>query len=129
MIKEITFNELTDYFKSLFDLKESSNQYIKYIGYFKDELIGFVSYSIIYDRAEIEYIAVYEQYRNKKIGSSLLEYVIEACKDCINITLEVNKNNIEAINLYKKYDFNIEAIRKNYYKDNDGYLMIKKLGD
>lgn len=129
MIKEITFNDLTDYFKLLFNLKESLNPYTKYIGYFEEELIGFANYSIIYDRVEIEYIAVKEQYRNKKIGSKLLEYIIESCKNCINITLEVNVNNIAAINLYKKCGFNIETIRKKYYQNDDGYLMMKKLGD
>ena len=43
-----------------------------------------------------------------------------------SITLEVNKNNIPALNLYKKFDFNEVAIRKNYYNGVDGILMERK---
>ena len=40
-----------------------------------------------------------------------------------SITLEVNKNNIPALNLYKKFEFKEVAIRKGYYQGIDGILM------
>ena len=43
-----------------------------------------------------------------------------------SITLEVNKNNIPALNLYKKFNFNEVAIRKGYYNGIDGILMERK---
>ena len=42
---------------------------------------------------------------------------------CVNITLEVNKENTYAIKLYKKVGFKEVAIRKNYYDGVDGILM------
>ena len=45
----------------------------------------------------------------------------------INITLEVRKDNIPAINLYKKHGFFEKAIRKGYYKGTDGILMEKEM--
>ena len=37
--------------------------------------------------------------------------------------LEVRCDNINAIKLYKKYNFKIINIRKNYYENNDAYVM------
>lgn len=89
-----------------------------------DEIIGFLSYSIIYERAEINYIFVLESYRGKKVASKMLDYIIKTCKICDNITLEVRKSNNIAISLYKKYGFKEVATRENYYNDEDGILMM-----
>mgnify|MGYP004574599297 CR=1 FL=1 len=89
-----------------------------------DEIIGFLSYSIIYERAEINYIFVLESYRGKTVASKMLDYIIKTCKICDNITLEVRKSNNIAISLYKKYGFKEVATRKNYYNDEDGILMM-----
>lgn len=93
------------------------------------KIIGFISYSIIYDRAEIIDIIIDDKYRNNGYGKHLITNVIEDCinNKCTNITLEVNENNINAINFYKKMDFNIVATRKNYYGNDSAYLMEKKL--
>ena len=93
------------------------------------EIIGYLNYSIIYDKAELNYIFVDLEYRKNGIGSVLLEYLIEKCGDCQNITLEVRKDNIPAISLYKKYGFIECAIRKNYYDGIDGILMMRKRGE
>ena len=46
-----------------------------------------------------------------------------------NITLEVRESNKIAINFYKKNNFEIAAIRKNYYGSENGFLMIRKIGE
>ena len=46
-----------------------------------------------------------------------------------NLTLEVRKSNEVAISFYKKNGFNEVAVRKNYYKGEDGILMMKKIGE
>ena len=43
-----------------------------------------------------------------------------------NITLEVKKDNIPAISLYKSVGFVEKAIRKGYYQGIDGILMEKE---
>ena len=67
---------------------------------------------------------VKKEYRNNGY-SSLLFYKIINKNNYKNITLEVSKNNNVAINLYIKLGFKIVAIRKNYYKDSDAFLMLK----
>ena len=88
--------------------------------------MGFISYSIIYDRIELNHIAVLEEYRNKHIATKLMDYMFKNNLYINSYSLEVNVNNIAAINLYKKYGFKQEAIRKNYYVNEDALLMIRK---
>lgn len=131
MIREITNNDLTNEILDLFEnVINEFDPFNKLLGYYlNSKLIGFISYSIIYDRCEINFIGVLEEYRGKKIGSLLIRYTINRAKNCINITLEVNINNFTAIELYKKNGFKIASIRKMYYGNDDAYLMIKELGD
>ena len=132
MIKEITINQLSIELKKMFNIDEKSiiNPFNKIVAYFDNEIKGFIIYSIIYDRCEIEYIGVSLDSRNKKIATKLIEYMIKDIENkCKNITLEVNENNKAAIFLYNKFDFKIAAKRKFYYGNENGILMIKELGD
>lgn len=96
----------------------------------RDKLIGFITYSIIYERSEIIDVIVDNNYRNNGYGKQLILKVIEEARKnkCINITLEVSKSNSVAVNLYKSLGFEIVSDRKNYYNNSDAYLMIKYLG-
>lgn len=108
----------------------NNNVFSKYFIYVEESnIIGFVNYFDIYDRFEIANIFVEDIYRNKKIGSKMLEHLIMLGekKNIKNITLEVKKDNFAAINLYKKYYFEIVAIRKQYYQGIDGLLMERKM--
>lgn len=127
MIKEITSSSL-ELKKFLNENKISiidNDPFSKFIVYLEDtKIIGFLSYSVIYERAEINYIFVLESYRGKKIASKMLNYMISSYKICDNITLEVRKSNSIAISLYKKFGFKEVAIRENYYNNEDGILMM-----
>lgn len=127
MIKEIASSSI-ELKKFLLENKISiidNDPFSKVIVYIEDNnVIGFLSYSIIYERAEINYIYVLESYRSQKIASKMLDYMIRTCKICDNITLEVRKSNSIAISLYKKYGFKEVATRENYYNDEDGILMM-----
>lgn len=92
----------------------------------KELVIGYLSYSIMYEKAEINNIYVLENFRSKGIGTKLMEYLLEKCKICENITLEVRKNNDSAIKLYKKFGFKEVALREKYYNDIDGILMMRE---
>ena len=108
----------------------STNPYLKIITYVEnDKIIGFLLYSLIYDRIEIEQFEVITKERGKGIGDKLLKYLIEKYKDSDikNITLEVKEDNIIAINLYKKYGFKKVSTREKYYDGINGLLMEKTL--
>lgn len=109
--------------------KKNINPFLHRIEYIIDNTsVGYLEYSIMYDRMEIDNIFVLESYRHKNIASQMMEYVINIYekKDLDNITLEVRESNYIAINLYKKYGFKEVSIRKYYYGDEDGILMEKR---
>ena len=96
-----------------------NNKEIK--GYYIDnELVGIIIYKTLYDTTDLLYIVVDKIYRNKNIASTLLENLI---KESNKIILEVRCDNKNAIKLYKKYNFKIINIRKNYYDNMDAYVM------
>lgn len=90
--------------------------------YLDDKLVGFIVINKCYEVIDLLYIVVDKLYRNKSIGSKLMEYMISTF-DYERIMLEVRCDNIYAIKLYKKYNFKIINIRKNYYLNNDAYVM------
>ena len=123
MIKE--YNDI-EYLNTLSSYNITLNPFNKILVYIEDnEILGFIDYSKMYENMEINYIYVIEQYRNKGIASKLLEYIINN-NDFLNITLEVNINNINAIKLYEKYNFKTVSIRKGYYNGVDAYLMERR---
>ncbi len=86
-----------------------------------EEIIGYLYYSDIFDRAEINQIEINSIHRNCGYGTKLMDYFTKLVDK--DITLEVRENNIPAIKLYKKYGFEQVAIRKGYYSGVDGLLM------
>ena len=113
--------------------KELDNKNAKYIVAVTEnnEVVGFIGLWMVLDEGDITNVAVHPNYRKQKIGSLLMEYVINNMKnwDISSLTLEVRKSNIAAQNLYKKFNFNVSGIRKNFYSDNneDAYIMWLKL--
>lgn len=99
-----------------------TNPFGKYLFYIEDnKIIGYIYYSDIYDRAEINQIEVEVSHRNCGKASKLLKKAIELVDK--SITLEVKIDNFPAIHLYEKYGFEQKAIRKGYYNGIDGILM------
>ena len=113
--------------KYFLNFRYDSNPYERMFCYKKNnKIIGFISYSIIYERAELNYIVVDEEYRRKGIAQKLLDFVLADLKNNMveNFSLEVNVNNKNAISFYLKNGFEIKATRSNYYEDGDAYLMV-----
>ena len=109
---------------------DNPNPYARKIEYYdNDELVGFLEYSFIYDRIEIDNFFVNEERRREGIGKKLLSYLISVAisEHVVNITLEVRVSNEIARNLYKDFGFREVALRKFYYGDEDGILMEKQV--
>ncbi len=132
---EKDFQWLYQYYKSFLlssDNLPNDSPFSKIMVYeLNNKIIGFVNYSIIYDRAELDYIYVEESYRNNHIASELLHFCLNDVKSkkCVNITLEVNENNSIGIRLYEKYGFKVIAKRPRYYHGEDALLMIRELNE
>ena len=91
-----------------------------------NDIKAFLIFSVMYEKCEIIDIFVNKDYRNKKIAQNLINEIINDYT-LENITLEVSNKNIPAINLYEKLGFKKVAVRKDYYKDSDGILMLKEI--
>lgn len=114
-----------------FERELSSNRVAHYfVAIHEDRIIGFVGIWIIFQEAQITTIAVHPDFRGKKVGEKLLDFVIDYClKNHVkNIILEVRVSNTIAQNLYYKKGFKKVGLRKWYYKDGeDALVMVKKL--
>lgn len=127
---EPNFSETFDKFWSIDILKSDfENENSKYIvAKIDNEIVGFAGIKIILDEADIMNIAVRKDKRKLGIGSVLLKKLIELALDynCTSITLEVNENNLPAIRLYEKYNFEKIGLRKKYYNNTDNAIIMKK---
>jgi ribosomal-protein-alanine N-acetyltransferase len=106
------------------------NPFTKCLVYEQDKkVVGFIMYSIIYEKAEIIDIAVLDGYQRQNVGSQLLSYVLQECHNhnCENVTLEVRMNNQRAIAFYKKHGFREISTRKSYYHDGEDALVMIKM--
>lgn len=130
MLKTITKDNINDLEYDNFleeqEVKESlnNNPFGKYLIYKDKEILGYIYYSDIYERIEINNFLVKEIHRNCGIGNILLKFLTETVDK--TISLEVRIDNYNAIHLYEKYGFKKQAIRKNYYNGIDGILMVKE---
>jgi ribosomal-protein-alanine N-acetyltransferase len=92
-----------------------------------ETVAGYGGFWLIDGEAHISTIAVHPDYRGRGFGEILLAGMLArsiALKAEYSV-LEVRVSNTNAINLYRKYEFEIVGRRKNYYRDNneDAFLM------
>lgn len=142
-----TFQTIKNHFKSLFKVvyPESffsdvySKKYKSFIGLCKNtkQVICFSHLDIDMNNksATILTLGVLKEYQNNKVGSRLLNKIVEelAMIGILTIDLMVQKINSAAIALYKKFDFEVEQTVENYYslgvsgsEENVGFLMKRK---
>ena len=116
-------------FVKLFNLEDLINdEYTKIlVAEIDGEIRGYIMFTKVYETIDIISIVVAENYRNKKIASSLIDYMISEYQDTLKlITLEVNTDNLPAIKLYEKFGFEIIHTKEKYFNGKDSYLMAVK---
>ena len=93
-------------------------------------VVGYAGLWWIHDEGHITNVAVRPGYRNRRIGSHIIETLLDHTEgEGINsYTLEVRESNDAARALYEKYGFAVEGVRKEYYRDNkeDAYIMWRR---
>lgn len=92
-----------------------------------DGVVGYLGFWLVMDEAHIVNVAIRSDYRRKHIASILIAYALNLADKlgAERATLEVRVTNIPAQNLYKKFGFQMIAIRENFYSDTgeDAYIM------
>lgn len=139
MIKGLSIDDETIYnnlgliinsnFINLYKLDHILNNHFDFIyGYYdKNELVGFIHVTKLYENMDINNIVVSEKYRNKGIATALINFAISKFNDLKNVFLEVNDKNINAVNLYKKLGFKVIDVRMRYYGVDDALIMQKEV--
>lgn len=81
------------------------------------KVLGYGSFYFFEDEAHLTNVAVAPEQQGQGIGTALVACLLELGieKGVERFTLEVRASNIRAIDLYKKFGFRQEGIRKNYY--------------
>jgi ribosomal-protein-alanine N-acetyltransferase len=145
-VKEVNEKELPEdypffFYKSILD--NYSESFL--VASPKDDLkkiIGYVMWRIertpskdslrLINKGHLVSIAVSHGYRRLGIASALLSKSMpEINKHNINeYVLEVRVSNYGAISLYQGFDFEIEGVKKKYYRDGENaYYMVKKASE
>jgi ribosomal-protein-alanine acetyltransferase len=95
------------------------------------KIVAYIFARYYLDFTEILKIGVSRGFRKVGLASILMKEIELLCLNMKikKILLEVREANIAAVSLYKKLNYKIDGIRKNYYKkyNEDGILMSKKL--
>lgn len=131
MIREIevkdldSVNKILNYFNFNINPSDLNKDFFNSIVYEENGIKGIMVYDLIYDRIEIEYIIVESSERRQRIATKMVEYIEKKYKYIQNITLEVRESNIGAIKFYESIGFRRVSIRKNYYGNENGILMMK----
>ena len=91
------------------------------------KVVGYAGLWWIVDEGHITNVAVRPGYRNRKIAEGIIHVLIEHTvqEGVLHHTLEVRRSNEAAINLYRKFGFEVEGVRKGYYKfENEDALLM-----
>lgn len=97
-----------------------------FVAKYEKQIVGFASLWKSVDDIHITNIVTKSFFRRQGIGSQLLEFLIDTAKKLHfnSITLEVNENNSEAINLYRNHKFQELGLRKNYYHNAETAIIM-----
>ena len=90
------------------------------------DIIAYTICWIVVPEIYIANIAVAQKFREQKVGSYLLEVILERGKkrDCTMAQLEVRASNVAAIALYKKFNFEVVGLREKYYENGEDALLM-----
>lgn len=91
-------------------------------------IIGFAGLWLTLDEAHITTIATHPDYRGRGVGELMLASLIDIAYDigARFVTLEVRVSNHVAQNLYRKYGFWEDGLRRRYYSDNHEDALIMR---
>lgn len=120
---------VNDNFRKVNNLNEMlEDKLTKIIVYEKESVVGFIIATDLGETCDILTIVVDPDFRKQKIATNLLNYLIGELSPYLKlITLEVATKNLPAISLYEKFGFEKVNIRKAYYRDDDAYLMARRM--
>lgn len=90
-------------------------------------IAGFLLGSVVSPgQIQLLMLAVNPDMRHRGVGSEMMVKFLSACRslNCLNIELEVRKDNINAIRFYQRFGFKLKGLKEEYYHDGeDAFVM------
>jgi len=125
------YKSILDNYPDSFLVACASNNFEKIIGYvmWRIERTPSTNTLKLINKGHLVSIAVSEVYRRKGVATELLKKSMPAIKQkgISEYVLEVRVSNYPAINLYKSLGYEIQTIKKAYYRDGENaYYMVRK---
>ncbi len=107
--KIIDYPNFPPLLKSVDDLMRSTETFV---GYYKESLVGCISYRINKDELAIMRLIVHPHYFRQGIAKKLLDYV-----ECIDskvrlVTVSTAQKNFPAVQLYESYGYHLKNIKQ-----------------
>lgn len=96
-----------------------------------ETLVAYLCLWLLKDEAHITNIAVHPRYRRRGLARRLLDFAEELAKrkGARDLTLEVRRSNLAAVEMYRQKGFQLSGIRRGYYYEEreDALVMTLKL--
>ncbi|SEA65612.1 ribosomal-protein-alanine N-acetyltransferase [Desulfuromusa kysingii] len=92
------------------------------------EIAGFICYWLVVDEMQILNLATASNYRRQGFALLLLQEALARCAKVglASAWLEVRSGNDSAIALYQRCGFELNSMRKSYYRDGEDALVMVK---
>lgn len=94
----------------------------------EDGVFGYIGLNTILDEAHIRKLCIAEEKRREGHATALLQFAEKKMAEngMYALTLEVREHNQPAIRLYESFGFTPEGIRKDYYGNGEGAVIMWK---
>lgn len=126
-IEEILTTDFDEFWTPSIFEKELNNPNSSYfVAKQKNQIVGFGGIWKAVDDIHITNLVTKKNMRNLGIAKQILDKLIQTAKqtELASLTLEVNENNLPAIDLYEKFGFQKLGIRKKYYNNQDNAIIM-----
>ena len=90
-----------------------------------NDVVGFIIDMRHKNEISLLNIAIHKYLQSMGHGLKMLKKYIKSLPEKCSIYLEVNKNNIKALNMYAKLNFEKVSIRKSYYTDGSDAINMQ----
>lgn len=105
----------------------NNKNYMSFVATKNNKVTSFLIAQNLIDSINLLLIATKNQFKKLGLASVLINELQKfSQKNNLKIWLEVKESNTPAINLYKKFGFNVLYLRKNYYKDGSSAIVMEK---
>jgi ribosomal-protein-alanine N-acetyltransferase len=90
------------------------------------KLIGYAGVMFGYEEAHVTNIAVDPGWQRHRVGTRLLVNLFHAAleRGSLDVTLEVRVSNVGAQAMYRRFGFETEGVRRNYYAESNEDALV-----